>query len=246
MRTLTLAIGNTSLFIGAFSGQRLERAWRFSPGNLRAGVESIRGSFDRAVFCSVVPQLTDTIVRTIQRQWKIAARQLSATSAHGLKIGYRIPAELGADRVAAALGAQRRFPRSNLVVVDCGTATTITALRADGNLLGGAILPGVALWSEALAARTAQLPAVPLQRPRRAVGRGTQEGIASGVYFGHVGAIREMITRVREEAFGTKSARVIATGGNSPLFARENLFDGIEPHLVLEGLLGFAEQPFTT
>lgn len=242
MRTLTLAIGNTSLFIGAFSGRRLERAWRFSPGNLRAGVENMRGSFDRAVFCSVVPLLTDTIVRTIQRQWKIVARQLSATSAHGLQIGYRIPAELGADRVAAALGAQQRFPRSNLIVVDCGTATTVTALAANGNLLGGAILPGIGLWSEALAARTAQLPAVPPRQPRRALGRGTQEGIASGVYYGHVGAIRETVNRVRTEAFGTKRAAVVGTGGNCPLFRDENLFDVDAPNLVLEGLLVFAER----
>lgn len=253
MRTLTVAIGNTSILVGAFSGRRLVRAWRRSRTPQRpdrsmkdtalSAFEKLPGKVDRAVLCSVVPKLTNPIVREIRRRWKIEPRQLTATSSHGLKIGYRTPSELGADRVAAALGAHHRFPREHVIVVDCGTATTITALRADGHLLGGAIFPGVGLWSELLAARTAQLPAVALQRPRRALGRGTRDGIASGIFFGHVGAIREIVARVRTEAFGRKPARVVATGGNAVLFKRENLFDALAPNLVLEGLLGFAVRP---
>src|SRR5690349_9435550 len=115
MRTLTLAIGNTSILVGTFSGRRLERAWRSSrtPDHTDRAVrnattseiENVHGSFDRVVFCSVVPHLTDTVIRTIRRRWKIDPLLLTATSAHGLRIGYREPSELGADRVAAAVGA---------------------------------------------------------------------------------------------------------------------------------------------
>jgi type III pantothenate kinase len=252
MRTLTLAIGNTSILLGTFSGRRLERAWRWSRTPQRAdrvrrdavtsALESVRGSFDRVVFCSVVPKLTDPVVRLIRRRWKIAPLQLTATSSHGLRIGYREPNELGADRVAAALGAQKRFPQENVIVIDCGTATTVTALRADGHLLGGAILPGVGLWPEMLNTRTAQLPAVVLQRPRRALGRGTNEAITSGIFFGHAGAIRETVAHIRAEAFRNKTSRVVATGGNAPLFQREKLFDSLAPHLVIEGLAEFAQR----
>jgi type III pantothenate kinase len=252
MRTLTVAIGNTSILLGTFSGRRLERAWRCSRTPQRAGralkdaatsaLESVRGSFDCIVFCSVVPKLTDTVVRLIRRRWKIDPLQLTATSSHGLRIGYREPNELGADRVAAALGAQKRFPKEDVIVIDCGTATTVTALRADGHLLGGAILPGVGLWPEMLITRTAQLPVVALQRPHRALGRSTHEAITSGIFFGHVGAVRETVARVRAEAFPGKTARVVATGGNASLFKREKLFDTLAPHLVLEGLVEFAQR----
>lgn len=243
MRILTLAIGNTSILVGTFSGRRVERAWRLAPSELRSGLDRVRGSFDRVVICSVVPKRTATAVRLIRRRWKIVPLQLTATAPHELKIGYRDPRQLGADRVAAALGARARFPGENVVVVDCGTATTVTALRADGNLLGGAILPGVGLWPEMLTTRTAQLPPVALQPPRRALGRGTREGIVSGIFFGHVGALRETIARIRAEAFGRQVTRVVATGGNASLFKRENVFDVLVPYLVLEGLRRFAEQP---
>ena len=91
---------------------------------------------------------------------------LTADAAHGLTIGYHRPGQLGADRVATAIGAQVLYPKRHVVVVDCGTATTVTALRSDGTLLGGAILPGLSLWPETLALRTAQLPRIQLRRPR--------------------------------------------------------------------------------
>jgi len=250
MRILTLAIGNTSILAGTFSGRRLEhcrrtpqRADRVLTDAATSTIETLPGAFDRIVFCSVVPKLTGPIIRSIRRRWNIDPLQLTATSSHGLRIGYREPSELGADRVAAALGAQARFPGENVIVIDCGTATTVTALRADGHLLGGAILPGVGLWPEMLTTRTAQLPPVGIQRPRRALGRGTREGIASGIFFGHVGAIRETVARIRTEAFGRKAVHIVATGGNAPLFKRENVFEVLAPHLVLEGLLVFAERP---
>jgi type III pantothenate kinase len=87
-----------------------------------------------------------------------------------LMLAYHRPEELGVDRLATALGAQKLYPRKNVMVVDCGTATTLTLLRRDGCLLGGAIMPGAALWAQALAQRTAQLPEVKLQLPKQVVG----------------------------------------------------------------------------
>jgi type III pantothenate kinase len=239
-RTLALSLGNTSLFAGVFLGEKLTASFRLAPDELFRLARRVPRQLDRAVLCSVVPAYTPDVLRFVRRTWKLDAAVLDATAPHGLKIGYRRPAELGADRVAAALGAQVRFPRQNVIVVDCGTATTVTALRRDGTLPGGVIFPGLALWPAALAGRTAQLPFVTLGGVRAALGRSPREAIASGVFFGHLGAMRETAARVRAEAFGRARALVVGTGGNAPLFADEKIFDRLEPHLVLEGLREFA------
>ena len=240
MRTLVVSIGNTSLFGGVFENARRVASFRLAPADLIRLPRRVRGAVDRAVICSVVPVLTPDVLRLIRRTWNVDARVLASDSAHGLKIGYRRPRELGADRVATALGVRALFPGKHAIVVDCGTATTVTALRRDGVLLGGAIFPGLALWPEMLARRTAQLPRIAIVRPRAALGRSPRDGIAGGIYFGQLGAIRETVARVRAEAFGRASCVVIGTGGNAATFARENVFDAIAPDLVLHGLAAFA------
>jgi type III pantothenate kinase len=239
-RIFVASIGNTSVFAGVVSGERQEKAFRLDPAELGQLTARVRGEIDAAAICSVVPALTEEAVRLVRRAWKVEAQRLTADSDHGLKIAYREPRRLGADRVAAALGAQALFPRRNVIVVDGGTATTVTALRRDGVLLGGAIFPGFMLWPEMLAARTAQLPRIAPAAPRHAIGRSPEEGIASGVFFGHVGAMRETVARVRSEAFGRAGCVVVGTGGNAPRFARAGVFDVLEPNLVLVGLRRFA------
>ena len=132
------------------------------------------------------------------------------------------------------------FRSRDVIVVDCGTATTVTALTRTGRIAGGAILPGLALWSEMLAARTAQLPEVlPVRRPAP-LGRSPLEAIASGLFHGHAGAIRELVQVVARDAFGKAPAVVVGTGGNAPRFAREKLFTELSPDLILIGLRAFA------
>jgi len=205
----------------------------------RAIANRVAGKIDRAALCSVVPDLTPALSRGLTQRFGVRPRLLTADLDHGLAIGYWRPRELGADRLAAALGARAKFPRQGVIVVDCGTATTITALRGDGMLLGGAIIPGWSLWPKALAAATAQLPLVSPRRPIAALGRSPREGILSGSYFGQAGAIRELVRRVRTEAFGRARALVVGTGGSASLFVREELFDLWEPNLILYGLYAF-------
>jgi type III pantothenate kinase len=107
-------------------------------------------------------------------------------------------------------------------------------------LLGGAILPGLSLWSEMLSTRTAQLPSVSPRRPATALGRTTEAGIVSGIFHGHAGAIRELVQRIRREAFGRKDVVVVGTGGNARRFSQEKIFDVVVSDLVLHGLRDFA------
>lgn len=244
MRTLTISIGNTSLFGGVYMHERLERRFRVpvrdlkGTADLAALVKSKR--IDRVALCSVVPALTPRVAAWVEQAVGVDPHVLTATAPHGLKIGYTNPAQLGADRLAAAIGVRRLYPDRDAIVVDCGTATTVTALRRDGTILGGAIMPGVALWPEMLPTRTAQLPRVALERPRAALARSTERALQSGNFFGNAGAIRELVQHIGAEAFGRRRRIVIGTGGNAALFVRENLFTVIEPDLILAGLLQFA------
>jgi type III pantothenate kinase len=247
MRTLVLNLGNTTLFGGVFAEGRLVRRFRFPMREIatpaafarRVG-PALRGRIDRAALASVVPALTARIRRSVTMACGVVPRLLTAETATGLTHGYRRPRELGTDRLAAALGARTLYSGKNVIVVDCGTATTLTALSAAGRVAGGAILPGYGLWGEVLAARTAQLPRVAGAPPRRALGRSPREAIASGLHFGHAGAIRELAARIAREAFGTEPVVVIGTGGNAARFARENLFADLVPDLILIGLQSFA------
>jgi len=94
--------------------------------------------------------------------------------------------------------------------------------------------------ADLLAAGTAQLPRIALPQSVAAVGRSPREAIASGLYHGHAGAIRELIQRVHVETFGRQKAVVIGTGGHAPRFAREKLFTVLAPDLILTGLRAFA------
>jgi type III pantothenate kinase len=267
MKTLVLDLGNSTLFAGLFDGGRLLRSTRIDAGRerrpppanatgkkaapddpvlpeFRSGMAAALRRFarvriDAAVLCSVVPARTALVARAVRRAFGVAPQMLTATADHGLKIAYRQPGRLGADRVAAALGAQRLYPRKNIIVVDCGTATTLTLLRRDGTLLGGSILPGLALWPAMLAQRTAGLPLIPLQTPRRAVARDTEGALRSGIVLGHAGAVRELVARSRAEAFGRAPAVVIGTGGMAPRLKGQRLFTSTEPALILHGLQSF-------
>jgi type III pantothenate kinase len=143
---------------------------------------------------------------------------------------------VGADRIANAIAATLRHPKRDVIVVDCGTATTFDMVAAAGDYLGGAILPGVGISAEMLASRTARLPSVEIARPEVVLGRSTVESIQSGLYHGHVGAIRHLVEELTREGFAGAQPVVIGTGGFARMFEAEKLFDEIVPELVLFGL----------
>jgi type III pantothenate kinase len=247
-RTLVLSLGNSSLHGGVFAGGKLVRRFQATTETAakRRGIEQllgarVRGRVDRVVLSSVVPALTRRMEGAVSLAFGVAPLLLTADGPHGLRIGYAKPRQLGADRLAAALGARSAFPGTNVIVVDFGTATTVTALSRAGAVLGGAILPGLGLWAGMLAGRTAQLPLVDPRRPRNALGRSTAGGLRSGIHHGHAGAVREVVGGVRKAAFGTEPATVVGTGGHSARFAGDGLFDAHEPDLVLRGLLAYAD-----
>lgn len=246
---LCLDIGNSQIHGGVFDGETLLCQFRKTTHPLGSADELgvffsavlrengvVPRTLTRAAICSVVPAALFPVRGACTKYFHCEPFVLQAGVKTGLKIKYRNPHEVGADRIAGAMAAAQRQPATNLIVVDCGTATTFDVVTAAGDYLGGAILPGVGISVEMLAGRTAKLPSVEIVRPAAALGRSTIESIQSGVYHGHAGAIRRVLDELVRETFPGERPAVIGTGGFARLFEPEKLFDDIVPELVLLGL----------
>ena len=191
---------------------------------------------ERIGISCVVPDEVHSLRNACRIYFKIEPLFLEAGVKTRLKIKMRDPLEVGADRIANAIAATELFPEQNVVLVDFGTAITLDAVSGQREYLGGAICAGLGLAMEALGSKTAKLPFVEITVPKRALGRSTTEAIQSGLFFGYLGMIRNLVERIREEAFGEAATMVVATGGFSQLYRDSGLFDKIVPDLVLRGV----------
>ena len=141
---------------------------------------------------------------------------------------------MGADRIVDAVAAIRKYG-APCIVVDFGTATTFDAINAMGAYLGGVITPGITISSDALFERAAKLPRVEIKRPEKVIGSATVEAMQSGLYYGYVGLVDDILRRMIAELGG--SPRVIATGGLAPLIAKGSRYvEIVDETLTLEGL----------
>jgi type III pantothenate kinase len=155
----------------------------------------------------------------------------------GMPIRYDNPAEVGADRIVNAIAAWDQFGAQArpLIVCDFGTATTLDAVSANGEYLGGAICPGVTISADALFQRAARLPRIDVRKPARVVGRTTIGAMESGLFFGYVGMVEGLVRRMSDELGG--NALCIATGGLAIVIAPETpLINHVDVELTLQGL----------
>jgi type III pantothenate kinase len=151
-----------------------------------------------------------------------------------MPILYENPQDVGADRIASSVAAHAKYGGPT-IVVDFGTATTFDAVSARGEYLGGAIAPGIQIAAEALYLKTAKLPRIEIAKSKKAIGRTTVASMQSGLYFGYIGLVANIIKAIQEELGGECS--VVATGGLSFLICNEiDVFSHQAPFLVLEGL----------
>lgn len=189
-----------------------------------------------------------SVVPPVTAQWRTLSEihlQLTPLVADtagdlGVRILTDRPEENGSDRVMNVLGAYRRYG-GPLIIIDLGTATTFDCVNAVGDLLGGAITPGIMLSFEALASRAALLYAVELGYPPHAIGTNTTDSLRSGVVLGYVGLVEGMVARLAREMDGTP--RVIATGGLAALVAAgTTIIEAVDDDLTLFGLHTFYRQ----
>lgn len=232
---------------GLFDGGRLVRQFRAATDRkapadtlrrqLSAGAASFRGRITACVVGSVVPELDAKIKRAAATAFGVRALFVTPATKLGMRLRVKAPREVGADRILNALAAQQLYG-GPAVVIDFGTATTFDCVSRAGDYLGGAILPGPNMAAWALHARTSKLPLVEVRRPRRAIGRDTRECIQSGLYFGYLGMIDNVLALTVAElhAAGEGRARVVATGGLARLFKSDMPRCAQAPNLTLEGL----------
>lgn len=246
---LCLDVGNTHILGGVLDGDNLIARFRYSTSLIgtadQFGIFLISilqanhiapESISATAVSSVVPSCDYTIRHTISLYLKSRYFMLQAGVKTGLNIKYKNPNEVGADRIANAIGAMDAFPNQNLIIIDMGTATTLDVITKKRDYLGGAIFPGMRLSMESLSTNTAKLMEVDIEAPSSFVGRTTRESIQAGLYYGQLGALKEIINGIKQETFNQEPALIIGTGGFSQLFRDKALFDVILPDLVLQGL----------
>lgn len=194
----------------------------------------LRATITAMAISSSVPSVT-TQLRHMASRWfaEVPLTVLGPGTKSGMQIMYENPHEVGADRIADAVGAHDLYEGA-LVIVDMGTATVFDCVSATGAYLGGAIAPGVAISLEALYTHASALRSVELVAPRSVIGRSTAASIQSGVLYGFAAQIDGMVTRIGEEL---GEVTVIATGGLASLIAPyTTTVDHVEPWLTLHGL----------
>lgn len=248
---LALDVGNTQIYAGLFNHQNKMLA-SFRKNSKTGSSSDEVGIFLRSAIrengfnpedvqhiaiCTVVPDVLYSIRGACKKYFNLSPFVLQAGVKTGLKIKYRNPLEVGADRIANSIASSSMFPDKNLVIVDLGTATTFCAVSKEKEYLGGTIIAGLKISMESLESRTAKLPAVEIEARNEALGRSTVESIQSGLYYGHLGQIKEISQRLQAECFAADPPVIIGTGGFSHLFEKENVFSQIVPDLVLKGLL---------
>jgi len=247
---LALDVGNTQIYGGVFEKEKMLLSFR---RNSKQGSSSDEvGIFLRTVlrendidpsmikqiaFCSVVPDVIYSLRGACRKYFDINPFILQVGVKTGLKIKYRNPVEVGADRIANSIAATHLYPNKNLIIVDLGTATTFCAVSKDKDYLGGSIVAGLRLSMESLEAKTSKLPSVEIVAMNEALGRSTIESLQSGLYFGHIGTIKEISDRISKECFDGDKPFIIGTGGFANLFEKEKIFDVVVSDLVLKGLL---------
>ena len=244
---LAIDLGNTNLTFGLFEAETLVHLWRLAtrrdsmPDELGiAMVQLIRqegfdpAAVDAVVVASVVPPLNSSLVEAIQRYFGRDPVMVGPGIKTGLKIHYRDPKEVGADRIVAAMAAFKKYG-GPLIIIDFGTGTTYDVVSAEGDYLGGAIAPGMGISVDALYERAARLQRVELKAPPNVIGRTTAESMQAGIIFGFTAQVEGMVARIRTEL--GQDARVIATGGFSGLIAAQTtVIELVDDRLMLEGL----------
>lgn len=255
---LCIDVGNTDTKLGFYGapasglGLELVAQWRVTTVRRRTADEFgvlfaalfneaniALGAVRSIALASVVPQIDRNLREGCRRYFKADPVALRSGQQAIMEIRTDRPAELGADMLAAAIGARTKYG-TPAIVIGYGTATTFAAISRDGAFLGTAIAPGIQISIDALVGRTAKLPQVAFEAPSSPIGRETVESLQSGLVYGFVGQTEGMVARFKAEL--GLDARVIATGGLADIVADHTpAIEAVDPVLTLEGLRIFHE-----
>jgi len=248
---LVIDAGNTQTVVGLYdSGDRRHQLldhWRLATNADRTSDElllllrqlletrglDLRTDVTGVAVSSGVPSITFELRRMCERYLDVEPVVLGTGVKTGMSVLYENPREVGADRIANAVGAYDLFGGPT-IVVDFGTATTFDVISGDGEYMGGAIFPGIEISMDALFGRAAALRRVELVEPRSVIGRTTVESIQSGAVYGYSSMVDGMCDRI-EDVIG--ECTIVATGGLASLIGPVTTsIEHDEPWLTLHGL----------
>lgn len=248
---LGIDIGNSTIAFGLIRQGRVERIVKlenepeselFRPkltnflGHLAA-----KDTIGQVVICSVVPASSRILQREVRRIFGRKALIVGADIRIPIVNKYKSPRQVGKDRLLCAFAAREEYG-APAVVIDLGTAITFDGISVRGEYLGGAIIPGLRLSAEALFEKTALLPRIKMEEPRRVIGRTTEESIQSGLFHGYGALCDGMIARLARELplppRGCDRLKVVMTGGHAEILSRylTSPVHAVDQGLIFKGM----------
>ena len=247
---LVVDSGNTNTVFAVYEGDDCHGVWRCGSNPRRTADEYAvwlidlmaledlsRNDISAAIVSSVVPEGNFNLTTLCQRYFKCDPMFIGEEDCDlGIQALVDRPDQVGADRLVNTVAVHGCYD-GDLIVVDFGTATTFDVVDSDGNYCGGVICPGINLSLDALYMAAAQLPRVDIKATTSIIGKATVPAMQSGIFWGYIGMIEGLVSRIRSE-YNSPEMSVVATGGLAPLFAEAtDVIDHVYPDMTLRGLV---------
>lgn len=247
---LVCDVGNTNLVFGLYEGKILKHSFRLGTDPNRTSDEygvSVKmlieeegysfSDIDDVIISSVVPEVMHSLENFALKFCKKTPYIVGPGIKTGINIKYTNPSQVGADRIVNATSGYEKH-NTNLILIDFGTATTFCAVSEVGDYLGGLITPGIKISADALFLNTSKLPKVEIKKPESVVAKNTVSSIQSGIYYGYIGLVDKIVSKMIDELNWEKgSYKIIATGGLAQLIVNDSSHNiEIDRTLTLEGL----------
>ncbi len=244
---LAIDVGNTNIVFGLYEKNNLVDYWRIKSDQHKTAdeygiffLEAVKcvtakvRKIDTVIIASVVPLLSTTIRKMVERYFKVTPMFVDENTRTGITNCYKNPKEVGADRIVNSVAAYTIYGGA-AIIIDFGTATTFCAVSRDAEYLGGVIVPGIMISLDALSQKAAKLPRIALELPASVIGKDTVSSLQSGVIYGYAGLVDELVSKIKKEMGGEPF--VVATGGLAEIIAAHTVsIKEINPMLTLEGL----------
>lgn len=244
--TLAIDIGNSMIGFGFLKGGKVVRTCKienepeselFRP-KLRNFLECVAAErkVKKIIICSVVPRSTKILQRKIRKIFGFKALTVGRDVRIPIVNKYKSPRQVGKDRLVCAFAASKLYG-APAIVIDLGTAITFDGISAKGEYLGGAIIPGLRLSAEALFEKTALLPRIRLNEPKKVIGRSTEESIQSGLFHGYGALCDGMVDRLAHE-MGVSHPKIVMTGGYAETLRKymKHSVKAVDEALIFKGI----------
>jgi type III pantothenate kinase len=244
---LAIDMGNTNIVIGCIDDNKIHFTERISTDTSKTELEYAvliktvielydikKSEINGAIISSVVPPLVNILKRAIEKLLLVTPLVVGPGVKNGLKILMDNPKQMGGDLVVDAVAGIHEYG-APLIIIDMGTATTISVIDKNKNYIGGMILPGVKVSLESLATKTSQLPSISLEHPKKVIGTNTIDCMESGIVYGQAACLDGLIDQIEAE-LGYQTT-VVSTGGLAKVIipnCHHNII--LDDELLLKGL----------